>query len=355
MSTAPPCPTVTLALFSYNQQDFIEEAVRSVLAQDCAPMEIIVSDDCSSDDTFGRARAVVESYSGPHRVQARRNETNLGLIPHVNLVMELASGEIVVAAAGDDVSLPHRVRALLDARMRGDGKAVLFFSNAIVVDRDGKHRGPYLGNVDRRRWELRSMAQRGAAGNLGVTSSWDRRIFSVFGPIPEGVMAEDTVIAFRAALLGGIQYIEEPLVHYRLHGNNISLNSVERVQDGRHLLQLLRRGAAGNVATSESNMRDLIRAHELGFYTASELNELSGLIARHVAELRSEADMFDMGRLGRATIIVRHLALGTRPRLVARWILWFMLPDLYVRQLKVLRSYRVWRAHRNLEGVTHLS
>jgi len=81
-------PRVTFFLFAYNQADFIRDACEAALAQTYTPLEVILSDDCSSDETFQIMQDVVASYSGPHQVRLNRNDQNLGLIGHVNRAME---------------------------------------------------------------------------------------------------------------------------------------------------------------------------------------------------------------------------------------------------------------------------
>src|SRR5215210_7890630 len=99
-------PLVTFMIFAYNQEQFIREAVRGALAQTYAPLELIFSDDCSHDRTFEIIEEEVANYDGPHKIVLNRNKENLGTGGHVNRVMELAKGELIVAAAGDDISLP---------------------------------------------------------------------------------------------------------------------------------------------------------------------------------------------------------------------------------------------------------
>jgi hypothetical protein len=53
---------------------------------------------------------------------------------------------------------------------------------------------------------------------LGAASAWSREVFDRFGPIDEAAVVEDTVIPFRAAVLGQIGHVEEPLVRYRVGG-----------------------------------------------------------------------------------------------------------------------------------------
>ncbi len=111
----PSRPLVTLALMAYNQEQMIEGAVGGALAQTYSPLEILISDDCSTDRAFECATAAVDDYEGPHQLRLNRNPHNLGLIGHVNALFEMARGEIVVLAAGDDVSLPERVVRIVEA------------------------------------------------------------------------------------------------------------------------------------------------------------------------------------------------------------------------------------------------
>jgi glycosyltransferase involved in cell wall biosynthesis len=88
-------PLLTFALFAYNQEQFIAEAVQGALSQTYSPLEIILSDDCSPDRTFEIMQEMASKYNGPNRVIVRRNERNLGLIGHINLVMEIVQGELI--------------------------------------------------------------------------------------------------------------------------------------------------------------------------------------------------------------------------------------------------------------------
>src|SRR5215470_18905066 len=102
----PAKPLVTFYVMAYNQARFIREAVEGALAQTYSPLEIVLSDDCSWDGTFEVMRDAVKGYSGPHTVILNRNPRNLGLSEHVNRIIELARGDLIIAADGDDVSSP---------------------------------------------------------------------------------------------------------------------------------------------------------------------------------------------------------------------------------------------------------
>src|SRR5579872_6014823 len=92
-------PLVTFALFAYNQEAFIREALEAALAQTYEPLEIIVSDDSSTDRTFEIIQEIVGQYHGPHEVHIRRPEANAGLTAGISQVCGLAKGNFIVVAA----------------------------------------------------------------------------------------------------------------------------------------------------------------------------------------------------------------------------------------------------------------
>lgn len=108
-------PLVTFALFGYNQEKYIREAIEGAFAQDYSPLEIIFSDDCSTDRTFEIMQEMAAMYEGPHRVLARKTKVNKGFLQHIAEVVELAHGELLIMAAGDDVSKNNRTDVLVSA------------------------------------------------------------------------------------------------------------------------------------------------------------------------------------------------------------------------------------------------
>jgi hypothetical protein len=63
---------------------------------------------------------------------------------------------------------------------------------------------------------------------FGCAAAWNPRVLKTFGPLPNGVVHEDEVMALRAAILGPYLRIASPLVQYRLHGNNVFGNARKR-------------------------------------------------------------------------------------------------------------------------------
>lgn len=92
-------PLVTVMIPTYNQSAFIVEAVGSALKQDYKNLEVIVSDDCSNDNT----QEVLEIFKSDNRFFYHRNEKNIGRVNNYRkLLYELANGVWVVNLDGDD-------------------------------------------------------------------------------------------------------------------------------------------------------------------------------------------------------------------------------------------------------------
>lgn len=214
-------PTVTFALFAYNQERYIQDAVRGALAQDYSPLEIILSDDFSTDRTYDIIAKLAREYNGPNLVRVNRNPENLGLAEHINRVMSLATGEIIVVAAGDDVSKPERVTRLLK-EFQDNPSLMAVSSKAVVINDDAQPTG-----------EVMTLANNGSRAEsfalnhcVGCSHAWRKELFDIFGPLARKVRNEDVVISSRAALLEAIAYIDDPLVDYRRHQGNTDEKSV---------------------------------------------------------------------------------------------------------------------------------
>lgn len=210
-------PRITLAVLAYRQPEFVEGAVRSALAQIGESIEIVLSDDCSPDDTYDRMARAAAHYQGPHQVVLRRNATNLGIGGHINEVVEASCGDLIVMMAADDLSTPDRVQRLT-AAWRATGEQVdLVASHVHDMSFDGR----LLGEIhvdDLSRWHDLHDWSRGRPYVIGAAHAVTRRLFKRFGPYRAGVSHEDQVNTLRALATGGAITVDAALVHYRRGG-----------------------------------------------------------------------------------------------------------------------------------------
>lgn len=230
-------PLVSFCLFAYNQEKYIREAIEGAFSQTYSPLEIILSDDCSTDKTFEIMEEMAASYKGPHKIILNQNTQNLGgLIPHYNKVIEMAQGEFIVVAFGDDISLPNRTDRLADRwRESNYKKFILFHSGHKYIDSNGR----FLEDVITPRYsdilnDLNQLLKQGAYA-WGCTLAFPKSLFNFYGSINDGVFNEDTVMTFRASLLDGVVLISECLVEYRIGvgigcQNNKGLSKEEKIK-----------------------------------------------------------------------------------------------------------------------------
>jgi glycosyltransferase involved in cell wall biosynthesis len=211
---------ITFALIAYNQERFIRKAVEGAFSQTYSPLEIILSDDFSSDLTFDILKKMTTEYRGPHAIILNRNEKTLGIGGHINRIMELSHGELIVGAAGDDISLPERTVEIYQTWINSGKKAFSLDSTYETIDEDGNTiSGPTLHYLPHEQQLLHFSKTLGASVH-GCTHAWHRKVFDVFGPLPNITM-EDVAIPPRSMLLGKVVRINKPLIEYRTHGNNI--------------------------------------------------------------------------------------------------------------------------------------
>lgn len=133
-------PLVSIGMPVYNGEAFVETALRALLAQDYPRLEIVISDNASTDGTEAICRRLVAEDP---RLRYERNATNIGAMPNFMRVLQQANGPYFMWAAHDDLWNPRFV-SLLVAALRAHPEAVLATSQVRHVrpDRTPSHHAP---------------------------------------------------------------------------------------------------------------------------------------------------------------------------------------------------------------------
>jgi hypothetical protein len=322
-------PLVTAILLTYNCEDFIAEALRSVLAQDCGPMEILISDDASEDDTFEVLNHELATYAGPHRVRLQRRPVNSGTkSAHLNDVFPSCAGEILVSFDGDDASVRHRVRRIVDA-FHTNPEARTIYSRYSLMDAAGRPLGPPTVPHPASGQEASTWFARVDANASGTTLAVRREVVEKFPPLaPE--IAEDIVLPFRASLLGDVVFLDESLVKARRHAGSLTTDlerfeSIERYRE-RHEAGIER--AAGNL---ESRRADLRVAETLFPSRRQELRRLEAVAVDSLATARLTAALMSPSVGVRLLTLARLIRAGAYREHRARHALLALAPRLYLR------------------------
>lgn len=221
---------VSVIVATYNHEDYIVECLRAACNQTYPNVEVIVCDDCSSDNTFNLITEFSLCYSGPTNLRLYENETNLGAIGNYQKCISLAKGEIIVEQDGDDVPLPNRVEEIVKCFFK-DHEVKGIFSNAFYTDENGIDHGLYFNKRPSFVSTLKEFEECKFSFShifepyvwmLGSTGAFSRELYTQFDEMDPRARHEDGVFSFRALLLGKLEYIDIPLVRYRRHSNAVS-------------------------------------------------------------------------------------------------------------------------------------
>lgn len=126
-------PTVSVVVPFYNQAAFARETIESVLVQDYPHLQVVLTDDASSDGTGDILREYAAAH--PDRVRALVAETNAGIAGNINRGLAEVRGELVAWLGGDDVMLPGKLSRQVEA-LEGRPDAVACVHDAEVFESD---------------------------------------------------------------------------------------------------------------------------------------------------------------------------------------------------------------------------
>lgn len=277
---APDRPLVTFALFAYNQERYIREAVEGAFSQTYEPLEIILSDDCSSDRTYQIMQEMAAAYEGPHEVKVRRNTLNAGTAFHVATVASEMTGTLLVVAAGDDVSQNDRTTRIVQAWVENGGDEVSALHSAMRIKKlDGSLEARRLKQEEQTQTDIEWFLQKKYNPMLGPTCAYHKRIFSKYRSLLGGSLIEDAPLMLRSIMSGKIVAVNEPLVLQRQlaksAGRNHSIDNPARWNTFLHS-KLTQRVTSLIDLESEESIAPEVK-HKLEIILTKEIKKLGGL------------------------------------------------------------------------------
>ena len=338
-------PLLTLMVCAYNQERFIREAVEAAFAQTYSPLEIVLSDDCSTDHTFEIMRELAEAYRGPHRLILNRNSTNLGLAGHSNRLAELAHGEFWVGAAGDDICFPNRVELVYEAWERSGRRAMAIQGGFINIDEKGNViddpsscAGTGAVSFREEKPTMEDYVHTLKPEIVGGALACSPIPFSIFGPIPRALIHEDSIAAFRAICLGSLMYIETPLIKRRIHGNNLFSRRHEMATSWaavRQQEERMIRDAKGRAVLYDVFLADLQVARKKKLISEDRWTGLKDACIHYRQLLSRRAEYAGAGTVRKFRILF-SLWRARVDGPVIKWMLFRLLPAPVFRLMKVI-------------------
>jgi glycosyltransferase involved in cell wall biosynthesis len=209
-------PKLSIGMPIYNGQNFMREAIDSILAQSFRDFELIITDNASTDATEEICR---EYCAADSRIRYVRNDRNAGAAENYNLCFALAKGEYFKWAAHDDVLHPEFLSACIDALDR-DRSVVLCFSRIggigeIIANYDYDNGMSFDASQVHRRFKTAMDVRHWCISVFGVIRADELKKTSLIG----SYVGSDRCLLTELALLGRMHRIPEVLFFHRFHSN----------------------------------------------------------------------------------------------------------------------------------------
>lgn len=206
---------VSVAMPTYGQEKFIEEAVLGVLSQQCHfEVELIIADDCSPDSTAEIVRTIVDTHPNGSWIQYIRHEKNKGAIPNFAWTLCEAKGKYIAACEGDDYwTDPLKLQKQVDFMEKNPDYSIIFHK-VKEVDLHGVPTDTILNSPDlEETYDIHKLA----SGNFIHTPSV---LFKKnFHEFPEWINISpvgDYPLHMLNAQYGLIKYLPEEMAAYRI-------------------------------------------------------------------------------------------------------------------------------------------
>ena len=127
-------PLVSVVIACYNCEKYVEMAVQSIIDQTYKNLEILITDDCSTDNSFNLLKQLTEKDS---RILLFKNDENLKLAKSLNNMIAVAKGKYIARMDADDISLPERIEKQV-TWMEANPDYVICGTNAWYINESGR-------------------------------------------------------------------------------------------------------------------------------------------------------------------------------------------------------------------------
>lgn len=216
---------VSVIITTYNRSQLLCRAIESVLAQTYKNIEIIVVDDCSSDDT---SKVVKSAYA--NKVRYIRNKSNMGLAASRNIGIRITAGNLISFLDDDDQLLPEKIQRQVTQFENNESAGVIYCGSIrkyknIEIENTAKFKGNIFENTLR------------ACPNAVHTLLIKKRCLERTGGFDTQFKAfEDWDLWIRLSKLYVFDYVPEPLVIYHFHGQQMAVDLDRKISAGLLLL-----------------------------------------------------------------------------------------------------------------------
>ncbi|AGC77402.1 glycosyltransferase involved in cell wall biosynthesis [Nonlabens dokdonensis] len=215
---------ISVYITSYNQVDFLTQAITSVLNQTLQAYEIIIIDDCSSDGS----RDVIESFAMkyPQLIRFYFNEKNIGITKTRNKAISLITGDYLTWLDGDDIFKPNKLE--IESKLLKETNSNLVYSNFYYsnnrIDEIFQIWCTHIDELPKNHRIFKDViSRRFPKGTLFRYELVDMKLIERIGSYDEKLdIYEDFDFRIRTSQIANTAFTLEPLSVYRIHDRGLS-------------------------------------------------------------------------------------------------------------------------------------
>ena len=213
---------VDVLLATYNGEKYVAEQIDSILNQTYKNIHLIISDDCSKDNT---SEILKEYEQKDKRITVYIQQHNLGVIKNIEFLLKKVTNNLYMLSDQDDVWLPQKIEKSVETLKKEN--ADLVFGDLEVVDQNLKTMYPSFGDYMLLNKKIKKYINSYRVNYLyncvtGCTVLSKKEFIEKILPIPTDskYLIHDHWIGLIVALNGKLAYMPEKYIKYRQHGDN---------------------------------------------------------------------------------------------------------------------------------------
>jgi glycosyltransferase involved in cell wall biosynthesis len=299
----------SLYVITYNHSKFVEDAINGALSQTYSPLQIVISDDASTDDTCEKIDKIIKNYKGSHTIKYIKNEKNIGIAQHINNVLGQCDGKYIIASAGDDVSENNRVE-ILCKHFNKDPELMLLESYITEINDVGEkieinilNDNDIDDNILIKKWSFKDrIKNKNIPYTHGASFAYKRELLELFpDKLDKSVIFEDNVFDWRAELTDGIGLLRMPLVRHRNHsGQATKINNKTK----KSVIENIKKMTVNNLLTTKANIDDLELWYSQNNISYIDYNNAKKWLAERYAYYEKKNKIINSEWIGRLYLII---------------------------------------------------
>jgi glycosyltransferase involved in cell wall biosynthesis len=230
-------PLVSVICLCYNHADYVTESLDSVLNQEYKNIEIIIIDDCSTDNSVPVIDEWLQKYPS---ILFIKNKTNLGNTKSFNKALEIAKGAYIIDFATDDILMPNCITQQIEKFSTSHFKNLgIVYGNATLIDEKGNFIEHYFKVSDNGKLlskrksgdEYLRIITGGDEAMCTVSAMVKKEVYEKLGGYDERLAYEDLDFWIRASRTYSFDFIDEILIQKRVLPNSLGTNFHRKKSD----------------------------------------------------------------------------------------------------------------------------